>query len=553
MTDEESKKEIIKKFADSGLLITSHGFDKLLKNKTGIDVDNVISVAKDKGVFFISDEFLQEFIETKKELEHKPVHVPEKTGAELEPEPERELELSPERELELSPEPEREPEFSPEFSPEREPELSPEREPEPEVVVRKTRHIFAKEIDSELKIDDSYDVTGKSTCSGTLEDFVGYFNQRYNGLEKIISRRENFRGSVQIKNLKKTSGVGSIIAMVTDKRESKRGFKFLDVEDPTGSATVLIGKDNEELNEAYGRILLDEVIGIRGELRNNLFIAKEIVPPDLPVLNKSNTTKEPVHAAFLSDFHVGSNLFLEKEFQRFLDWINLKSGNRREIAEKIKYIFVAGDLVDGIGIYPDQEADLSIPDIYKQYDFLGKMISQIPEYVEVVLVVGNHDAVRRAEPEPALDKDIGAPLYEIPNVHVLGNPAMVSAHGIKTLIYHGDSMDGVIGHLGGLSYTAPEKAMIEYLKRRHLAPLYNDISPENKDYMIIRDIPDILHGGHVHANGYAKYKGVNIINAGTWQAQTKYQERLGHHPTPARVPVMNLSNQDVTVLHFGDD
>jgi len=181
------------------------------------------------------------------------------------------------------------------------------------------------------------------------------------------------------------------------------------------------------------------------------------------------------------------------------------------------------------------------------------MIEQIPDYIEVVMVVGNHDAVRRAEPEPTLDKDIGAPLYEIPNVHVVGNPAMVSAHGIKTLIYHGDSMDGVIGHLSGLSYTAPEKAMTEYLKRRHLAPLYHDISPENKDYMIVRDIPDIFHGGHVHANGYAKYRGVHLVNAGTWQAQTKYQERLGHHPTPARVPVMNLSNQDVMVLHFGSD
>lgn len=498
MTDkltEQLKKEIIKKFTANGLLVTSHGFEEFIKNKSEIEIDNVISTAKDKGVFLISDEFLKEFVEVKEE---KP------------------------------------------------------KTKKPEVVIRKGSHIFAKDIEPELNIDPNYDVTDKSTCEGKLEDFVEYFKQKYNGIEKIIRRRPGFTGTIQIKNLRKASGPASIIAMVTEKRESRRGFKFLDVEDPTGDITVLISRDNAELNEIYNRTLLDEVIGINGELRNNLFIAREIVQPDLPITKVPKTTEEPIHAAFLSDFHVGSYLFLEKEFQKFLDWLNLKSGNRREVAEKIKYIFVAGDLVDGIGIYPGQEHELSIPDIYKQYDYLSGFIEQIPDYIEVVMVVGNHDAVRRAEPEPRLDKDIGAPLYEIPNVQVVGNPAMVTAHGIKTLIYHGDSMDGVIGHLGGLSYTEPTKAMTEYLKRRHLAPLYNDISPENKDYMVIRDndIPDIFHGGHVHANGYGKYRGVHLINAGTWQAQTKYQEQLGHHPTPARVPIMNLSNNNVMMLHF---
>ncbi len=487
---EQFKEEIIKKFTSNGLLVTSHGFNDFLNND--IDIDLVIATAKEKNVFLISNEFLKEFIKLE------------------EPAPEVEI----------------------------------------EVKVERKNHIFAKEIESELVFDDSYDVTGKSTCEGKLSDFVEYFNQKYHGIEKIIRNREDFMSAVSIKNLKNIEGINSIIAMVTDKRESKNGYKFLDVEDPTGDATIFLGKDNEELNEFYSRILLDEVIGIKGQLRNNLFIAREIVQPDLPMTKPQKTTEEPVHAAFLSDFHVGSYLFLETEFQRFLDWLNLKSGNRREVAEKIKYIFVAGDLVDGIGIYPDQEAELSIPDIYKQYDFLGKLIAQIPDYIEVVMAVGNHDAVRRAEPEPTLDKSIGAPLYEIPNVHVVGNPTMVSAHGIKTLIYHGDSMDGVIGHLGNLSYTVPEKAMIEYLKRRHLAPLYNDISPENKDYMVIRDVPDIFHGGHVHANGYGMYRGVHLVNAGTWQAQTKFQERLGHQPTPARVPIMDLSNNNMMMMHF---
>ena len=68
----------------------------------------------------------------------------------------------------------------------------------------------------------------------------------------------------------------------------------------------------------------------------------------------------------------------------------------------------------------------------------------------------------------------------------------------------------------------------------------------------IKEIPDIFHAGHVHTNGYATYRGVKVINSGTWQARTKYQETLGHVPTPARVPIINLQNHEVTVMHFGE-
>jgi DNA polymerase II small subunit len=112
----------------------------------------------------------------------------------------------------------------------------------------------------------------------------------------------------------------------------------------------------------------------------------------------------------------------------------------------------------------------------------------------------------------------------------------------------------IIGNLSECSYSRPETAMIEYLKRRHLIPMYgvDGIAPEKTDYMAIKDVPDILHCGHVHTNGYANYHGVHVINSGTWQSKTKYQEQLGHVPTPARVPVMNLQNHEVNILYFGD-
>lgn len=490
----------MKEFTLNNLLLTTHGFERIIDHNLGIS--EVIKVAKEKNLWMVSDEFLTEFVDEKGKEE------------------------SPKKEA--------------------------VKEAAEKVVVERGRHIFAKEIDSELEIFKETDVSQKSTCEGKLADFVDYFNEKYRNLRDIIRDRESYLGAVPIEALKRYPGEDLlIIGMVRDKRESRRGFRFLDVEDPSGEVSVLIPKDNRALNDLYGGILLDEVIGIQGKMNNNLFIAADIVEPELPISHKARFCEEPVHIALLSDIHVGSYLFLEKEFNKFIDWLNLR-GNKKEVAEKIKYLLVAGDLADGVGIYPGQEKELSIPDIYKQYDFLATLLEKVPDHIEVILSMGNHDAVRSAEPQPALSREIGGRLYELDNIHMVGNPVMVSTHGVKTLMYHGTSLDTVIGNLTRCTYSRPEVAMIECLKRRHLVPMYgNDsISPDKHDYLTIKEIPDIFHSGHIHTNGYANYRGVMVINSGTWQGRTKYQEKQGHIPTPARAPIVNLQNHEVSVLHF---
>jgi DNA polymerase II small subunit len=415
--------------------------------------------------------------------------------------------------------------------------------------------VYAEEVESKLEIDEGSDVSGKSACDGDIEDFITHFNERYSGLSKIIRDRLDYRAYSTIENLRK--GVSGrektrLVCMVGNKRESGKGHRFFDVEDPSGQITVLLPQTDQRMKTAYERTLLDEVVGIEGRLSNDIFIADDVVQPEIPTTNQPHTASEPVHAVFLSDLHIGSYLFLEKEFARFLDWLSGK-GNGGEISEKVKYILIAGDLVDGIGIYPRQEKELVIPDVYRQYEFLGALLAKIPDYIEVVVAMGNHDAVRNAEPQPKLPKDIGAPLYGLENVHVTGNPVHVVTHGVRTLMYHGTTLDTMIASLSGCTYSAPENAMIEYLRRRHLAPVYgkDPLAPEEVDYMMIKTLPDILHCGHIHTNGYGQYRGVRVINSGTFQAKTKYQEQLGHKPTPAKVPVVNLQNLEVSVVDFG--
>jgi DNA polymerase II small subunit len=412
----------------------------------------------------------------------------------------------------------------------------------------------ACDMEARLLIHDDSDVTGKSTCSGNLEDFVAYFKVRFDNLRGVLQEHVEYKLATTIEQVRKTAGGRErvrVICMVKEKRDSKKGHRFMEVEDHTGDMTVLFSDKTEALKTAYERILPDEVIGLEGVLNGDLFIASDATQPDIPINHVRRYADEEVYAAFLSDIHVGSYLFLERQFQSFIEWLKGKGG-RQDIAGRVKYVLVAGDLVDGIGIYPDQEKELTIPDIRRQYEFLAILLSEIPRHIEIVLCMGNHDASRNAEPQPRVDQDLAPGIYELPNVHVTGNPVKFSAHGVEFLMYHGTSLDTIIGNISGCSYSRPETAMVEYLRRRHLSPTYgsDSISPENKDYMFISDVPDVFHCGHVHTNGYTLYRGVNVINSGTWQAKTAYQERLGHQPTPALVPVMNLQNHEVTMLDF---
>ncbi|MBD3388214.1 MAG: DNA-directed DNA polymerase II small subunit [Candidatus Altiarchaeales archaeon] len=491
------KKDVSRKAAEHGLILSSVALDRILE--LGLDYDDILKDAKEAGEWFISPEYIDSLI----------VEDKERTC---------------------------------------EPSASEDR-----VEVVKTRKPAACDIESRLKIREDSDVTGKSTCSAQLEDFTAYFNTRYENIRGVIQERVEYKTPLTLEDLrsKKAGDRGRIICIVNERRESSKGYKFLEVEDQTGEATVLISGNDERLAAAYERILPDEVIGVEGVLKGDLFIASDITQPDIPLNHPRRYADEEVYAAFISDIHVGSYLFLEREFQSFIDWLNGR-GNRRDVSEKVKYLFVAGDLVDGIGIYPEQEKELTIPDISKQYEFLGILLEEVPDHIEVVLGMGNHDAVRNAEPQPMVGREVAESLHELPNVRVTGNPVRFQAHGVEFLMYHGTSLDTIIGNLSGCTYSRPETAMIEYLKRRHLVPTYgkDSISPENKDYLFIGDVPDVFHCGHVHTNGYSLYRGVNVINSGTWQAKTEYQERLGHQPTPALVPVMNLQNHEVSMLDF---
>ncbi len=436
-----------------------------------------------------------------------------------------------------------------------------------------SEEIEESEIDSDIEI--IRDITGKSTSEGKVEDYVQLFRNRYEKLNDIVRAREGFQDYTDMENIPRHEGdtVG-LVGLVRDKRETRKKDAWLiELEDPTGEAVIYIkdSERNEEVIEKVERVITDEVIGVRAKVPNDLdngnrsplVWGNEIVWPEIPHTRSSNTNENSEnnpsgYAVLISDLHVGSEMFLSDVFEKFLDWLNGNAGNKKqkEIAEKVKYLIIAGDLVDGIGVYPGQQKELEIENIKKQYEKAANLLCRVPDSIDIIAAPGNHDAVRLAEPQPALDSEAAAPLRRA-DIKFVGNPAYISIEGVKFLIYHGMGYDDLISADSELDRDDVARAMQETLTRRHLAPIYGKpmggktpIAPEDEDYLVIDEIPDVMHCGHLHKYGCKEYRGVLMVNSATFQAQTLFMKRQGIDPTPGRVPIVDLETQDVKAINF---
>jgi len=434
----------------------------------------------------------------------------------------------------------------------------PMPEPEPHRQILEGKKVFrpyAKEVEANLNIIE--DFGSKLNSSGAMEDYLEYFRDRFKRIEKLLRQRIDTKSATSIiEALKAPPNTKlKVIGMITEKREHKQRV-FLTVEDMSANAMVLVPQNAsvELLNKAR-MLLLDQVVCLSvTKTRGNLLIAEDIIMPDI-AQRSQNKASVPVYAVLTSDMHVGSVMFQKEALNRFILWLNGKYGNEemQEIAGHVKYVLIAGDVVDGIGVYPNQVKELAVKDIYEQYRLAAKFIEQIPDYIEVVIIPGNHDAPRKALPQPPISNAFLETLQESRKVYSLGNPSFLSLHKVEVLIYHGRSLDDVISTVPGIDYAHPEKAMTLLLQCRHLAPVYGGktpFSPENRDFLVIERAPDIFHAGHVHTLGYANYRGVLVVNSGCWQKQTAYMRRLGFVPTPGLVPVVNLQTLGVKTLSF---
>lgn len=389
------------------------------------------------------------------------------------------------------------------------------------------------------------DITGNSTCVGNVIDFAKLFKDRYSSLKKMLAKRRELAGLVSIAKAKKLQRDLRFAGIVNDSRSTKNGHTIIEMEDETEKIQVLILKEATKGNEAFFK---DEVIGIVGTVSRDggIVIAKDVIRPDVPLSSGMTPNGSQSIVAFVSDIHIGSNTFLDREWSRFVAWLREDSA-----AENVRYIVMPGDLVDGIGVYPGQEDELKIDDLYAQYTALSEVVKDFPDRIQVVMMPGNHDAVRLAEPQPALPNDIRS-LFDSA-VRFVGNPCYLEIESRRILAYHGKSIDDFNSGARHLNYTNPQEAMKEMLRRRHLAPVYGDktpLAPEQKDYLVIDSVPDIFVTGHVHVCKLDEYRGIRLINASAWQSQTAFQRMHNQIPDPAKVPMVHLGTGESWVEAF---
>lgn len=387
------------------------------------------------------------------------------------------------------------------------------------------------------------DTSKKSYTSGELENLIAYFKSRYEKLSAILQKRPELRNFTKIADIDDSQESLSLILMVREIRSSKNGHKIVEFEDDTGSISILFSNKNDELFAEAEKLVKDEVVGVIADKSKDSGFAfgQQILNPGVVRIPEK---KMDFGIVFLSDVHIGSLTFLEDAFQRFIDWINCEYGTeeQRRVAEDVKYLIIGGDIVDGIGVYPNQEKELAIKDITQQYDEAARFLGNIRSDIKIIIAPGNHDASRVAEPQPAVPEEYAKALYELDNVEFISNPGVVSLDGINVLIYHGRSFDDLVMAVKEFTHERNDLLMEELLKKRHLAPIYGERTPlasELEDYLVIDELPDVFHTGHVHINTYRNFKGIHMINSGTFQTQTEFQKIYNIEPTPAEVPILH--------------
>ncbi|MDP6303820.1 MAG: DNA-directed DNA polymerase II small subunit, partial [Candidatus Nitrosopelagicus sp.] len=405
------------------------------------------------------------------------------------------------------------------------------------------------DVEHQVEFEILSDPTNKITSAEGVEGYGALFASRFAKLKQIMSDRpesKKVRDIESVKSITKTNDDLYVWGLVSD-RKSDRNITKITLEDPTGSMEIVVFEG--DLKDGADTLLMDQFAMFKIiPAKNGGFFAKDILLPDIPE-HTTNRSKTETYAVFLSDLHVGSKFFMEEELLEFINWIS----SADPIARKIRFVVIGGDLIDGVGVFPGQENVLNQTTTEGQLQKTFEVLDKIPKHIKVFLISGNHDAGRKALPQPAIPKMYNSELWDRENFFMLGNPSMVSLNGVKVLMYHGQSIDDVVRTTPGVSYDKPAAVMRHFLKARHMSPIYGSrtpIAPETEDMMVIDDIPDIFHSGHVHFVGLDMYKGVLIVNSGAWQRQTDFQESVGITPTPGMAIIVNLQTMKVFQKDF---
>ncbi len=410
--------------------------------------------------------------------------------------------------------------------------------------------------DGDVRVFSPYSIQNKKL---EVADFVKYFRSRFSEMQSLMQEHSELKNLVSIGKISGNQRV-SLIGLVSNKSITKNKNLMFEFEDLTGKINIVVNKERKELYKKAEEIALDSVIGVIGVGGKDIFFVNDIFFPDAVLPERKNSPVEEL-VLFVSDLHIGSKLFMEENFMKFIDYLNGKIPGTPEV-EKIKYLFIVGDLVAGVGNYPNQENELALSDLESHFGKAAEMLGKIRNDIKIIISPGNHDGIRLMEPQPIFNEKFAWQLYNMKNVILTTNPAEINIgqkknfDGFNVLTYHGVSY---LYYAGNINYLMMEKAthnpelIMKYLlKNRHLAPTHASTQyfPSEKDVHIIKNIPDIFVSGHLHKSAVTYYNNVLVVSTSGWEKMTAYMEKVGAKPDFCKVPMFNLKTRAVKILDF---
>ncbi len=391
-----------------------------------------------------------------------------------------------------------------------------------------------------------------------VQDFVSFFRGRYEQIRNILRGRD-LENLTSIRRIGENKDNYSVIVSILSKRITRNKNLLLEVEDLTGRARILINQNKEEVFSKAKDLMLDDIVAFQVSGDSEWLYANDVIFPDAFLTEKRRHDKE-IFVAFTSDFHIGSTMFLEDNLKKFISWLNGETGEaeQRKSAKNVKYLFLTGDNVDGIGVYPTQEKFLNIKDFKSQYNKLAEILKMIRKDVKIIICPGQHDAVWVGHPQPTIGEDWAPELYKMENVFLVPNPCLVEIDGgFKILMYHGAGMHDFVSEIEDIrlnyGHESPTRVVKEILKRRHLSPSHGSadyIPTEKKDSLVIDILPDIITTGDWHRADVGVYNNILMIAGSCWQSITPFEEKVGNNPDPCKVPILNLKTREIKILDF---
>lgn len=175
--------------------------------------------------------------------------------------------------------------------------------------------------DRELKNEHKilFDPSPKITSAEGISGYSALFENRFLKFKQIIYNRPEAK---LVKLLSSVIGLKSkedlYVCGLVSERKSERNFAKLVIEDNTGVLEVIVF--DKDLQKIANSLLLDQFVLARiNSSKNGGFFVKEIILPDIPE-HEPNRSETEAYAVFLSDLHIGSKFFMEKEFDDFVSW-----------------------------------------------------------------------------------------------------------------------------------------------------------------------------------------------------------------------------------------